>query len=100
MLRRLLCAFFGVALVTGILLADETKGKFKKWQKGTLTVTVGDKDQEFKVGKEAKVYDGDQEVTGKDRGKLLKGLKDGADVTVTYDKEGDKTTVKEVKVKK
>src|SRR5947209_19823534 len=99
MLKKLL----GVALVlvagAGILLADEAKGKVKAWEKGTLTVTVGDKDVEYKVGKDAKVYEGDTEVTGKDRGKLLKGSA-GSDVVVTYDKEGDKVTVKSVKVAK
>jgi len=63
-------------------------------------VTVGDKDIEYKLEKGSKVYDGDTEVTGKDKGKFLKALKEGADVTITYDKDGDKITVKEFKVKK
>jgi uncharacterized protein (DUF2141 family) len=91
---------------TGILLADEATGKFKKYEKGTekgsgtLTVTVGDKDTDYKVNKDVKLYDGDSEVTGKDRGKLFNTLKAGAEVTVTFDKDGDKIAVKQVKVKK
>ena len=94
----------GVALVlvagAGILLADEAKGKVTKWEKGTLTVKVGDKDVEYKVGKDAKLFDGDTEVTDKaDRGKLRKGSAD-KNVVVTYDKDGDKITVTKVVVKK
>jgi uncharacterized protein (DUF2141 family) len=100
MLHRLLGAMIVVAFGVGIMLADEAKGKFVKSEKGTITVKVGDKDVEYKVGKEAKVFEGDTEVTGKDRGKLFKGLKEGAEVTVTFDKDGDKVTVKEFKVKK
>jgi uncharacterized protein (DUF2141 family) len=99
MLRKFLALvilFVGVS----VLVADEAKGKVKKVEKGTITVTVGDKDVEYKMGKESKVYDGDTEVTGKDKGKLLKGLKEGTEVTVIFDKDGDKNTVKELKVKK
>jgi hypothetical protein len=99
MLKRLL----GVALVlvagAGILLADEAKGKIKAWEKGKLTITVGDKDVEYMVTKDAKVTHGDDEVKGKERGKLFKDSV-GTEVTVTYDKEGDKVTVKAVKVPK
>jgi hypothetical protein len=102
MLKKLL----GVAIVlvagAGILLADEAKGKIKSYEKGKLTVTVGDKDVEYTVlGKDlkSKIYEGDTEVTGKDRGKLLKGS-DGKEVTITYDKEGDKIVVTKVVIKK
>lgn len=97
MLRRLLVLV--VLLVgAGIVLADECKAKFKKLDKGTITVSVDGKDKDFKMGKETKVYVGDEEVKGKDRGKALKGLKDGDDVTVIHDK--DKDEAKEVKLKK
>src|SRR5437016_2113288 len=99
MLKKLV----GVALVlvagAGILLADEAKGKIKSFDKGTLTVTVGDKDVEYKIGK-AQVFNGTDEVTDKkERGKVLKGAV-GTEVTVIYDKEGDKITVKKVTAKK
>src|SRR5439155_1000150 len=81
------------------LLADEAKGKIKDWAKGKLTITVGDKDVEYMVGKDAKVTVGDDEVKGKERGKAFKDNV-GTEVTVVYDKEGDKITVKAVKVPK
>ena len=102
MLKKLLGVAMLLVCGAGILLADEAKGKVTKWDKGTITVKVGDKDVEFKVGgkdSKAKVYDGDTEVTGKDRGALLKGS-EGKEVTVTYDKDGDKITVTKVVFKK
>jgi hypothetical protein len=100
MVRKLVCGFLVLAVFTGILLADEVKGKFKKYEKGTVTVTVDDKDHQFKLSKESKVYNGDDEVKGKERRVFWKDLKEGADITVTYDKEGDKVNVTQVKVKK
>ncbi len=92
----------GVALVlvagAGILLADEAKGKVKKFEKGTATVTVDDKDVEYSF-KGAKIFDGDTEVKKDDRKALLKDIA-GKEVTITYTKDGDKITVTEVKVKK
>jgi hypothetical protein len=89
--------FIGV----GALLADEAKGKFKKAEKGGLiTVEVDGKDVEYKLSKESKVYDGDSEVKGKERGKLFKELKEGTEIKVVYDKDGDKITVKELRIKK
>ena len=67
MVRKLLCGFLALAVFTGILLAEEVKGKFKKYEKGTLTVTVKDKDETFKLSKDSKVYNGDDEVKGKER---------------------------------
>jgi hypothetical protein len=97
MLRKLLVLV--VLLVgTGILLADEAKGKVTKFEKGSVTVKVGDKDTTFKVGKETKVFVGDDEQKGKDRGKALKGLKEGDEVTVIFDKGKD--DAKELKLKK
>jgi redox-regulated HSP33 family molecular chaperone len=99
MLKKLL----GVALVlvagAGILLADEAKGTVKKVDKGTVTVTVGDKDTDFSL-KGAKVYDGDTEVTDKkERNKAVKGS-EGKKVTITFTKDGDKVTVTEYKIAK
>src|ERR1700683_445712 len=97
MFRKIVCAMFALALFTGIILAEDAKGKFKSYTKGALTLTVKDKDVEYKMSKETKVFDGDSEQTGKDRGKLLKGLKEGAEVAVTFD---DKMVLSEVKVQK
>jgi uncharacterized protein (DUF2141 family) len=95
------CAALLVLLVgTGVLLADEATGKFKKMEKGTLTVDVKGKDVTFKMEKGVKLYDGDSEVKGKERKKFFQDLKEGTEVKVIYDKDGDKITVKEVKFKK
>jgi hypothetical protein len=95
MLRKVVGALFALAVCLGVVLADEAKGKVKKYEKGTLVVTVGGKDQEFKLAKETKVTKGTEEV----KGKRSEVLKEGTEVTVIYDKEGDKKTVKEVKIK-
>ncbi len=100
MLRKLAGIVVALVLFTGILLADEAKGKFKKWDKGTLTVKVGDKDVEYKLTKDSKVLNGDEEVKGKKRAEFFKDLKDDSELTIVYDKDGDKITVKEVKFKK
>ena len=95
MLKKLLAVL--VLLVgVGVLMAAESKGKFKAAKKGTITITVGGKDVDFKTGKGMKVYDGDTEVTKKDRKKLMQGLKAGDDVIVIHE-DG---VVKEFKVKK
>jgi Cu/Ag efflux protein CusF len=97
--------FLGVVLVlvagAGILLADEAKGTVKKYDKGTITVTVDGKDVDYML-KGAKVYDdsGTEVTDKKDRRKLLTDLKEGTKVTIVYEKDGDKITVKEFKVKK
>jgi hypothetical protein len=98
MLRKLLVLVV-LMVGTGILLADEAKGKVKKVEKGAITITVGDKDVEYKTSKDMKVYVGDDEVKGKDRGKAMKGLKEGDEVTIVYDKD-KKDEAKELKLKK
>jgi hypothetical protein len=100
MLRRLVCGLAALVLMTGILIAEEVKAKFKSYEKGSLTVTVKGKEQTFKLDKQTKVFNGDDEVKGKEKGKLFKELDEKAEVTVTFDKDGEKTTVKEVKIKK
>jgi hypothetical protein len=99
MLKKLLGVMMVLMISVGFALADEAKGKFKKMAKGTITVTVGDKDVEYKVNfKETKVFNGDDELKGKEKGKFFKDLKEGTEVTVTYDKDGNKAT--ELKFKK
>jgi hypothetical protein len=111
MLRKVVCAAFVLLLGVGVMLAAEAKGKIKKIEKDkekgtTITVTVDGKDMEFntKGQKGIKYYEGDKEVDLKDKdakGKFFKEtLKEGAEVTIIYDKDGDKKTIKEIKVKK
>jgi hypothetical protein len=95
MLRKVVGALVALVVCLGVVLADEAKGKVKKYEKGNLTVTVGAKDQNFKLTKETKVTKGKEEVKGK-RSEIFK---EGTEVTVIYDKKGDEVTVKEVQIK-
>jgi Cu/Ag efflux protein CusF len=99
---------FGVAslLVFGLAVAsaDDVRGKVKKVDadKGTITITVDDKDQTFDVPKEAKVVG----IFGKKLKKAqqldlpggLAAIKEGANVTITTDKKDNKDVVSQVKV--
>ncbi|HXG11008.1 MAG TPA: hypothetical protein VNK04_14715 [Gemmataceae bacterium] len=95
MLRKFGVAVLALVIGVAVLFAAEIKGKVKKYEKGTLVITADGKDHEFKVGKDAKVTKAGSEV----KGKRSEVLKEGTEVTIIYDKEGDKTTVKEVKIK-
>lgn len=99
MLRKLLVLV--VLLVgTGILFAADISGKFVSYEGGgkgkdgklTIKAKVDDKDKDkvFLVGKDTKIYNGTDEVTGKDRRTFFKDLKAGIEVKVTYD--GDKAS--------
>jgi acylphosphatase len=96
MLRRILCTLLVLVVSVGVLLAAEVKGKVKNYQKGQITVTVDGKDQDFKINKQTKIIKGTDEITGKERGKTLKQLKEGDDITIIYEKEG---VAQEVKIK-
>ena len=100
MFRKLLAVAVLMLVCVGVMVADEAKGKVKKYEKGTVTVTVGDKDVEYQL-KGAKIFDGGTEVSDKkERGTLLKGLKEGTEVIVIFEKVDDKIVVKEFKIKK
>jgi hypothetical protein len=95
MLRILSAAIAILFLTAGGLLADEVKGKLKSVDadKMTITVTVDDKDQEFKLDTDTKILNGEGNP-------IKKGLKNkafgksGMNVVLTVDKEA----VKELKV--
>jgi len=95
MLRKFVAGFVALLICVGVVMADQATGKFKKAGKDGVVVTIDGKDKTFKMSKETKVIKGSDEVTGKDKGKLLKSLKEGDEVTVTFEK-GD---LKELKVK-
>jgi hypothetical protein len=92
MVRKFACAVFALLVCIGVLIADEMKGKVTKVdaEKGVITLKVGEKDKNVKVGKDTK-------LTG---AKKVGDIKVGDDVTVTYTKEGKKMTIQEVKVGK
>ena len=77
-----LIALFALALVlgmTGMGMADETKGKFKNAlaDKESFVVTDNDKDHTYQLGVNAKILINDREST-------LNDLKAGDNVTVTW----------------
>src|SRR5262245_28477748 len=101
MLRRFIAAAAVLLFAVGLILADEVKGKITKidTSKGTtITVKVDDKDQDFRIGKNAKVLN--------DKGDEIKrdDLKVDNEVTIKYeevDRNGQKVKrVSEVKVTK
>jgi Cu/Ag efflux protein CusF len=105
MLNRVLgAAACLLALTFAVVSADEVKGRVKKVDsdKGTLTLTVNDKDQTFTIPKEAKIVG----LFGKKIKKAqlldipggLTGVKEGVEVTVTTDKKDNKDVVSQVKV--
>ena len=107
MLRSILSALSVLTLCAGLSLADEVKGKIKSVdaEKSTLIITVDDKDQSFPVAKDAEIYSLGKAKKGQPAPKVtvtdgLKGVKDGADVTLTTEKKDGKDTVTAIKVEK
>lgn len=94
MLRAFACALVGLFLVAGGLLAEELKGKIVKVdsEKKTITISVDGKDKELRIAETTKLLSSG----GKDlkEGIKDKHLKEGAEVTVTVDKD----QVKEIKL--
>ena len=99
MLRMMGCALAGLVLCAGGLAAEEVKGKIKAVDadKHTLTVTVGDKDQEFKVTDETKLLG----PSGKDikNGLSSPRLTEGAEVTVTTETKDGQDVCTKVQLK-
>lgn len=97
MLRSLLCAMVALLVFAGSALADEAKGKVKKIDadKKTVVVTVGDDDKEFTTDADTKILNAKDKPL-KDG---LKSLKEGAEVTVTHEKKGDKMMASKIQLK-
>ena len=91
MLRPFVAALFVLTLLVGVTVAEEVKGKIKgvDADRGTITVTVGEKDRTFAVAKDAKV--------GVGKSKDLKDLKAGQSVTLTTESKNGKDVVTEIK---
>jgi hypothetical protein len=101
MLRKYAVGFVAMLLCFGFLVAEEVTGKITKVTPGSkkepTLIEIGN--QKFTVTGKAKLVKGSDELKGKERGKFLKGLKEGDEVTIIFDKEDEKVTVKEVKAK-
>jgi ribosome maturation factor RimP len=101
----MLRTFMGVVLTLVVFalgaLAEEYRGKIKSIDadKGTITVTVGDKDQEFKVPATAKVLRGKKEVADGIKDKRF-GKAVGSEVTVVTEKKDGAETVTSIKLSK
>jgi len=101
MVRKVFGALVVLLLCVGFTFAEDVKGKVKKidFDKGTITVTVGDKDMDYAVPKDAKVLDADgKAVEGGLKGSPFKNP--GAEVTITTEKKDNKDTVTAIKVTK
>lgn len=99
MLRKYIVGFAALLLCMGVLIADEVTGKITKITPGAkkepTVIEIGDK--KFEISGKAKVSKGGEEV--KKKGAVIKGLKEGDEVTIVFDKKDDKVTVTELKVK-
>lgn len=99
MLRTIAAALCALLLCSGGLLAEEIKGKVKSLDadKGVITITVGDKDQEIKIGEGTKfVGPAGREI--KDGLKAPVFKRANLQVVVTTEKKDGKEEVKEVKI--
>lgn len=96
MLRKLVCAAFVLVVCTVPLLAEEVKATIKKVEPHTLVVTVDGKEHKVKIEKDTKLLGpkGDELKDG------LKNphLKDGVDVTITFEEKGGKKVATQVKL--
>lgn len=104
MVRGTMVAVTALMIAASGLSADEIKGKVKSvdTEKGTITVTVDDKDQTYTVAKDAKVT----KLVGKNLKKAttedvtdgLSGVKADSNVALTVEKKDDAETVTAIKI--
>jgi len=99
MLRTFAAALCALAVFSGSLLAEEIKGKVKSVDadKSIMTVTVGDKDQEYKICDDTKIV-GPNGQALKDGLKAKLFSRAGVPVVITTEKKDGKDVVKEVKI--
>lgn len=98
MLRKIVCAVFALVICTGVVLADEIKGKIKSVDadKHTLTVTADGKDHVITLSKDGKVLSSKGEALKE--GLKDKHLKEGTEVIVKCEKKDGKEVASEVKL--
>jgi hypothetical protein len=94
MVRKFACAAFALLVCVGVLVADEMKGKVAKVDadKGMILVKVEGKEKPsaVKVGASTKFVGA----------KKLADVKEGDDVTITYEGKGKDKKITEIKVGK
>ena len=102
MSRRVLSAFVVLLALAGIVVAAEIKGKITKVdaENNKITVTVDDKEQEFTLTKETKIWGAKDVLKDGLKNKRFseKAVMKGIDATIPTEKVGDKEVVKEVKL--
>src|ERR1700676_947375 len=86
MYRKFAAALVALVIAVGAIFAEEIKAVFVKYEDGTITVKVDDKEKKYKVTDETKVKFGKKEVAAT---KVLeKGyIKEGRKLTLTVEKE-------------
>jgi hypothetical protein len=89
MVQKFVAVLLGLVIAVGVACADEVKGTFVKFADGTLVIKVDDKEKEFKIPADLKSKrkgkDGiEKEIAVSD---ILSRAKEGAEVTLTVDKE-------------
>jgi hypothetical protein len=98
-LPKWLLVMFAVAVLVALatpVLAEEAKGKIKSVsadKKQFVVTDNGGKDFEFTLTDEGKVTLGDKDIR-------LNELKEGDQVTITYEKKDDKMMASEVKARR
>jgi hypothetical protein len=98
-LPKWLLVMFAVAVLVALatpVLAEEAKGKIKSVsadKKQFVVTDNGGKDLEFTLTDEGKVMLGDKDIK-------LNELKEGDQVTITYEKKDDKMIASEVKARR
>ena len=90
-MKRVMCLFVVLAS-TLVVLADEAKVKVVKVDGDSLTVAVGAREVKLDA-KDAKIFVGDKEVPAEAKARVLK---EGAEITITFDKE--KKTISKILV--
>jgi hypothetical protein len=105
MLRYLLSAFAALALFATVAAAEDIKGTVKSVDadKSTVVVSVDGSEKTFTVSKDAEIYTLGKGKKNKPGPKEplsggLGGLKEGAQVTISTFKSGEKEVVSAIKV--
>lgn len=96
MLRNLICAVFALVLSSGVLLAEEIKAKIKSVEPHNLVVTVDGKEHKVAIAKDTKLLDPkDNDLKG---GLKNPHLKEGVEVTITFEEKDGKKVCTKVKL--